>query len=246
MFGGGHDMSEGSKRRKRLMPKTEDEWLACPNPALMLEAMRGRASDRKLRLFAVACCRFTLTSSTPDPSRHAVEVIERFADGLASDGELHRARSQAFHAARQFVFKRQRELSERGIEWLHPPRRMSPEEMDLYFIAEASQTFTPFRIGLLRHWPDPPLDFTQGAPSLLRDIFGNPFRPVALDPTWLVPCVENLARTIYDERAFDRMPVLADALEEAGCHEADILGHCRHQGPHARGCWVVDAILGLE
>jgi hypothetical protein len=224
------------------MPKNEAEWLACSNPALMLEAMRGRASDRKLRLFAVGCCRFTLTSSTPDQSRHAVEVIERFADGLASSGELHRARSQAFHAAMQFVFKRQRELRDRGVEWLL--RRMSPEEMDLYFIAEAAQTFTPFRIGLLRHWPNPPLGFMQTAPSLLRDVFRNPFRPVALDPTWLVPCVVKLARTIYDERATDRMAELADALEEVGCHHADILGHCRHQGPHVRGCWVVDAILG--
>ena len=77
---------------------------------------------------------------------------------------------------------------------------------------------------------------------MIRDIL-NPFRHVALDPAWLLPRSVNLAQTIYQERAFDRMPELADALEEAGCHDADILGHCRQPGPHVRGCWVVDAIL---
>jgi hypothetical protein len=79
---------------------------------------------------------------------------------------------------------------------------------------------------------------------LLHDIFGNPFRPVALDPAWLTSDVLALARGIYDERAFDRMPILADALQDAGCDSADVLGHCRSAGPHVRGCWVVDLLLG--
>ncbi len=82
--------------------------------------------------------------------------------------------------------------------------------------------------------------------DLLRDIFGNPFRPVAFDPAWRTETVVALASAIYAERAFDRMPILADALEEAGCDHADILAHCRGPGPHARGCWVVDAVLGMQ
>ena len=78
----------------------------------------------------------------------------------------------------------------------------------------------------------------------LRDIFGNPFRPVTLNLTWLQPAIVPLARTIYDERAFDRMPELADALERAGCDNADVLSHCRQGGEHVRGCWVVDLVLG--
>jgi hypothetical protein len=78
----------------------------------------------------------------------------------------------------------------------------------------------------------------------LRDIFGNPFRPVTLAPAWLTSNVTALAQSIYTDRAFDRLPILADALEDAGCDNADILEHCRQPGEHVRGCWVVDLILG--
>jgi hypothetical protein len=82
---------------------------------------------------------------------------------------------------------------------------------------------------------------------LLRDLFGNPFRPVALQSEWLVHndgTAQRLAQSIYEERTFDRLPVLADALEEAGATESTILNHCRGPGPHVRGCWVVDLLLG--
>jgi hypothetical protein len=79
---------------------------------------------------------------------------------------------------------------------------------------------------------------------LLHDITGNPFRPVAVDPAWLTSTVVSLAEGIYAERAFDRLPILADALQDAGCDSADILDHCRGPGPHARGCWVLDLLLG--
>lgn len=79
---------------------------------------------------------------------------------------------------------------------------------------------------------------------LLRDILGNPFRPVAVDPTWLTSTVTQLSAGIYEERAFDRLPILADALMDAGCDHPDVLAHCRSSGPHARGCWVVDFLLG--
>jgi len=80
--------------------------------------------------------------------------------------------------------------------------------------------------------------------GMLRDIFGNPFRAAAVDPAWLTPAVLALAQGIYDGRAFNRMPLLADALEAAGCDDATVLDHCRGAGPHVRGCWVVDRVLG--
>jgi hypothetical protein len=80
--------------------------------------------------------------------------------------------------------------------------------------------------------------------QLIRCIFGNPFRPVAFAPEWRTPTAVALADAIYADRAFDRLPVLADALEEAGCDNLEVLAHCRGPGPHARGCWVVDLILG--
>jgi hypothetical protein len=79
---------------------------------------------------------------------------------------------------------------------------------------------------------------------LLRDILGNPFRPARLVRRWLTPAVVSLAAGLYAEGAFDRLPILGDALEEAGCGNADMLAHCRGDGPHVRGCWVVDLVLG--
>jgi hypothetical protein len=81
--------------------------------------------------------------------------------------------------------------------------------------------------------------------SLLRELMGPcPWRPLSVDRRWLTPTVVGLARAIYDERAFDRLPILADALEEADCTNADILEHCRREELHCRGCWVVDTLLG--
>lgn len=81
---------------------------------------------------------------------------------------------------------------------------------------------------------------------LLRDITGNPFKPVVIKTAWLTTAVIALARTIYEERAFDRMPILADALEEAECDDVGMLTHCRGPGRHVRGCWVIDNLLGKE
>ena len=82
---------------------------------------------------------------------------------------------------------------------------------------------------------------------LLRDIVGSPFRLHSIAPAWLAwndGAIRKMVQAIYDTRAFDRLPLLADALEDAGCTDADLLGHCRGPGPHVRGCWVVDLLLG--
>jgi hypothetical protein len=82
--------------------------------------------------------------------------------------------------------------------------------------------------------------------EVFRDIVGNPFRTVVIDPSWLTSTVITLANSIYSNRTFDHIPILADALQDAGCEDADILAHCRGPGPHVRGCWVVDLILGKQ
>ncbi|MFO0806182.1 MAG: hypothetical protein U0791_24025 [Gemmataceae bacterium] len=81
---------------------------------------------------------------------------------------------------------------------------------------------------------------------MLRDIFGNPFRPVAFDPSWRTSTAVAIAKGMYESRDFAPMPLLADALQDAGCEHADILDHCRGPGPHVKGCWVVDLVLGRE
>ena len=79
--------------------------------------------------------------------------------------------------------------------------------------------------------------------SLFRDIFGNLSRPVTVDSSWLTSTAVSLARQMYESRDFSAMPILADALQDAGCDSAAVLDHCRGPGPHVRGCWVVELIL---
>jgi hypothetical protein len=86
-------------------------------------------------------------------------------------------------------------------------------------------------------------DPIQRFPPLFRDIFGNPFRAVTFSPEWRTDTAVALARQMYDSREFSAMPILADALQDAGCASAEILEHCRGPGPHVRGCWVVDLVL---
>ena len=90
----------------------------------------------------------------------------------------------------------------------------------------------------------PPRALWREFASLIHDVMGNPFRPITLDPVWRTSTVLTLADGIYADRAFDRLPILADALQDAGCENADVLEHCRGPGPHVRGCWVVDLVLG--
>ena len=82
--------------------------------------------------------------------------------------------------------------------------------------------------------------------DILTCIFGNPFKPITPKGKWLTPTVTSLAQAIYTDRTFDRLPIMADTLEDAGCTNQDILSHCRHPGDHCRGCWVVDLLLAKE
>jgi hypothetical protein len=99
---------------------------------------------------------------------------------------------------------------------------------------------------------DSPENTLDAQADLLRDLFGNPFRPVTLDPAWLTPTVTGMAQAAYQERDLPsghldpaRLAVLADALEEVGADRA-LLDHLRSTGPHIRGCFVVDVLLGKE
>jgi hypothetical protein len=222
---------------------TEMEWLACADPGPMLEFLRGSASDRKLRLFACACCRAVWDSLAPQRSRRAVETAEEYADGLATEHDLHRVRSMAGAAAADY---QARLLRSRLVNRDLPTR----EEGRLFFAAEAAHAHTPFLIGRLR-WLRWDAELNTLSPRLLRDLFGNPLRPATLDPAWRTPDVLSLAQGAYDNRALPagaleaaRLAVLADALEDAGCTNADLLGHLRGEGPHVRGCWCVDLVLG--
>jgi hypothetical protein len=214
---------------------TEADWLACDDPRPMLEFLRDKASDRKLRLFACAYCRAVRGSQHMLPGT-AVAVAERYADGLAREEDLASER-------------RGTPFPNEYSEWVVGPSAYDGAWQAVDWLAGARDLM---RIDpdALRHLPIPLDDVVKRSVLLLRDNFGPlPFRPVRIDPAWLTwngGTVPRMAQAIYQERAFDRLAVLADALEDAGCSAPDLLSHLRGPGPHVRGCWVLDALLGRQ
>jgi hypothetical protein len=255
---------------------TEQEWRACTDPKAMLEFLRGKASDRKLRLFACACCRRIWHLIDDQRCRQAVEAAERYAEGRVSREELKAAADVAgapvtraydatgegvsadarYHASYVASFAYSAALS---ATWNFGPSdaphgayREALTVGGAYAAAVQAAAKAALAVANLVHASTGVDGATAEAQEearqcgTLRDLFGIPFRPVGVDPAWLTPAVVELAQAIYDDRAFDRLPELADALEEAGCLDADILAHCRQAGEHVRGCWAVDLILGKE
>ena len=199
---------------------TEQEWIGCRQPREMLLHLEAGdlATGRKLHLLAAACCRL-VWPLLPEASRRAVVMAERLAEDPVDD---------------QALFETVRAAIETACEIADPEANLAAEMA--YRAASRDGWYAAAVVG---HGPDADKEV-----AALRDIFGNPFRPVTIDPACRTPDVVALARTIYDDRAFGRMPELADALEGSGCTYPDILGHCRQPGEHVPGCWVVDAILG--
>jgi len=186
---------------------TEAEWETCTDPALMLDFVRDQASDRKLRLFAVAVTRIYIGERSLAEYRPHILQAERIADGLSST-DLSSIYWIDGGAAQEAAYRAITEPALRGA------RPSGPRKC-----------------------------------RLLRDLFGNPFRPVAAVSSWLTSHVVSLAEEIYEQAAFDKLPSLADALRNAGCANEAVLAHCRlmhRREPveHVRGCWVVDLARG--
>jgi hypothetical protein len=230
---------------------TEAEWLACTDLKTMLEFLRGRTSDRKLRLFACACCRRAWAGIGSAEGRMAVETAERYAEGLAGEHELLEA-----HALASTVAQGEPDPDDglipvdAGIAAAAAAAARTPEEYKAATLALNAVARTEDRLTATPGERLAEIDAEYDAQvALLQEIVGNPFRSLFIDPAilrWKDGAALKLAQRIYDDRAFDRLPVLADALEEAGCDNADILAHCRQPGDHVRGCWAVDLILGKE
>ena len=227
---------------------TEAEWLACADPTPMLEFLQGKASDRKLRLFAVACCRRIWESMSDVRSRSVVLVAERFVDGLAAADELQAAYEQARAADSDIYAKGGNQYASTAVLGLQPSLNLRCVTNDVFNCL----TLCDERLNTVAHdearfndlLARLEADEWRTQSRLLHDVFGNPFRTVSADPSWLTSDVLALATGIYQDRAFDRMPIFADALQDAGCDNDDILNHCRQPGEHVRGCWVVDLVLG--
>jgi hypothetical protein len=208
---------------------TEAEWETCQDPEKMLEYLRGRASDRKLRLFAVACCRRIWRLLRSKALREAVEVSEQWADGLVPAGQLAKVAQAIEHVwpgNGDFTLE-----SYPQIAALFCAAKGKRELRSVAFYAAMGSGGAEKR----------------KQTRLLHDIFGNPWHPTIFAPAvlaWQGSTVVRMASAIYEDRRWEGMPLLGDALEEAGVTDQAVLDHCRGPGPHARGCHVVDAILG--
>jgi hypothetical protein len=226
---------------------TEHEWLTTNNAEVMRsfvekqqKAARTKQGRRKLRLFGTACFRSYVEHDAPKTKprdlamlREVLDVAERYADGLASKDDLRLAREKDH---------RIRKVHDGLVVWLLSE---SPQEAWLasrhYYLGDPT-------------WPYEATD--QRRAAMMREIFGNPFRVLEVPSRWVKwndGVILKLAQAAYDERELPQgilrpaqLGVLADAFEEAGCTNKEMLAHLREVGPHVRGCWVVDLLLGKQ
>jgi hypothetical protein len=211
---------------------TEEEWLVSPDAELLFCEVkaRGLLNNRKARLLACGCYRLIWDRIGCMTVREAVEHAEGRADRRVTQHELERYR--------------------------HPAKLASPNTLDFSLqVSLSSLVAKTCNVGYIAwqirgasddrrtadHRPGPE---SQRQADLVRDVVGNPFHTVSFDPAWRTTTAVGLAEQMYESRDFSAMPILADALEDAGCDDAEVLAHCRGDGQHVRGCWVVDLVLG--
>jgi hypothetical protein len=239
----------------------ECTWLASTEPQAMLEFLwtNGKLSERKARLFACACCRRIWPFLIDTRARKAVKVAERFADGAATPTERRNADKDALKACRSANPHYRNWWTTRDSAELACLAASASISVDLPADHRSLQAanFATHAIGR-----SPASNFEvvrkneqQAQCCLLRDLFGPLlYREIRIDPSWLAwnnGIIRKLALVIHDERILpegmldqSRLAILADALQEAGCDNEEILFHCRSQGDHVRGCWLIDLILG--
>ena len=211
---------------------TEAEWLHHDEPDAMLEFVGKRLADRKLLLIVCGCCR--VRSTYESGAAYMAEMFEKAAD-----------RSLDAHA-KMSMMSTFNELMQ-GNMLTFALRAMSGSEGSCLSLARTA-------IGMIRQ-----LEQQQSTPqetpiaarkcenqaNVVREIVGNPFSQNEFDPQWRTSTVHDLTVTIDDERSWQKLPILADALEDAGCDDIEMLNHCRSEHAiHHRGCWVIDSILG--
>jgi hypothetical protein len=249
---------------------SEDEWSGCEDPMTTLRYLctQGQLGDRKFRLFAIACVRRIWSLLSEEASRKVVEVLEAYGEGVSSRDEL----LDAYDAANTVAYEANDFIGVDALETWAACAAASTTWFDALKIEQPGEPRpgldvfdTPMKAaqaaGKAIARPSPSEGMGHSAEEaeskaqveLVRCIFGNPFHPVALNPACQTPTILALATAAYENRTLpagtlepDRLAVLADALEEAGCDNAEIVSHLREPGEHVRGCWVLDLLLGKE
>jgi hypothetical protein len=246
---------------------TEAEWLSETDPQGLLPFVRGTTTDRKLRLTAVASCRKVWHLMADDRSRTAVEIAELLAEGAANEHQRAEAEAAALEAARAAFARWEADTGADAppsgvLYWaaaaaVHALAVSKQDLVDAVSDAGMSLTWSENEemVAGPDHWAG--FDLTGPWVGLVRDIIANPFQPApVINPAWLAWSdgqARKLAESVYMERALPEgtlnsagLALVADALEDAGCTDAELLGHLRGPGPHVRGCSALDRLLGKE
>jgi hypothetical protein len=231
---------------------TEEEWLNSRLPHELIVFLKRESSPkipiRRLRLYLCGCWRDLLTNLQEREIPYHLVVAEKYADGHLSLDELNLVRESQ---KRLLSSQRTSRSSQQVLidTMLATHKRLwdaALQVTSLVLQLRAGDYSDRFKPEVAEVWRGRRHAERPRFAQMLRDIFGNPFRPVAFDPRWRTSDSVGVARGIYEDRAFERMPILADALMDAGCDDEQVLSHCRGEGPHVRGCWVVDLVLGKE
>lgn len=221
---------------------TEAEWYTTKDPWAMLACLK--TSPRQDRLVLVACCR--LQELDDIVIRKVLTSAERYADGKAKPSTIN---------ANKRKVARLSSLLTTSVDLVNP--KIEPLALNLVELA-TTPIGSSCRVGSSIMQPVPqamhlgiqnedlPASILSHLPAILRELFGNPFHPITLSPSWLTSTVVSLANQMYDTRDFSAMSILADALQDAGCSNEEILEHCRGPGAHVRGCWACDLLTGRE
>lgn len=230
---------------------TGQEWLACPRAELLLRAVADCTSERKLRLLSAALCQSIRHLMSDKRSRQAVRVARLSVDGWADLEACMTAREEAAQVPH---------VGPHAVELAAQAARLTLGKMgprNVAAIFQLTDAAIAAQVGerpSLRKNPSLLEQIRKGAVEeneriavqLIREVFGNPFETVPFDARWRTLNVRAIAEAIYAGPAFEQLPILADALEEAGCTSAAVLDHCRGKDKHLRGCWVIDLLLGKE
>jgi hypothetical protein len=241
---------------------TELEWKSCADPGAMLEHLRGKYASRLFRLFAVACCRNIENRLQHEESRQALEVGEQFADGSASEGDRRTAYAAAEAVCEYIDGEFPAEERARGfgaeaaLSVVFGDDDYPPIPTYATTCAIAASRAVGEVVAAVAELASPGVSAEsagnqalateqQRQCALIRDIFGETLPAPCPQFLHAAPQVIELAREIYDNRAFGRIVELHDVLRSSGCNQDAFLDHCRAEGLHTRGCWLIDAILDL-
>lgn len=242
---------------------TEHEWLHEPDFARHVQYIEDRLSDRRQRLLSVAFCRSAWHLFDHPTLREAVDTAECYADGTATGAELEAARQRcrviAVQAHESWAkLEGAQSLASLGqwllsrIAWAAAFASTTPVSLEavgnkmLVNAVERQSGESGFLVRDVALWDRLMNEQRLRYRALVWDVAGNPFTAAAIPECWRSSTVVALAAQMYQTRDFAAMPILADALEDAGCDCAEVLDHSRKPGVHWRGCWVVDRILKKE